>query len=111
MSATKPLSPQTEPSSLSVVARFAVAPRGSQVILTRQEGRCLRYVAEHPGSSSTQVQHGVGIRHRSQVSRVLGRLQKEGLALTVRDGGSLNAWTVTRVGTGVLGELPEGMYV
>lgn len=91
-------------------ARFVPGPQGGQLILSRQEARCLRYVAGHPGSSSAQVQQGVGIRHRSQVSRVLGRLQKEGLVQTLKGGRSLNAWEVTQDGSGVLGELPEGIY-
>lgn len=87
----------------------ASGSHGTQV-LSRQVALCLRYVAEHPGASSVEVQHGVGIRHPSQVSRVLGRLEKEGLAFTARDRRSLNAWRLTEQGTEVLGELPEAIY-
>jgi DNA-binding PadR family transcriptional regulator len=80
------------------------------VVLPRQVARCLRYVAEHPGASSVEVQHGVGIRHPSQISRVLSRLERDGFMLTLRDRRSLNAWTVTDRGSAVLAELPEAIY-
>lgn len=80
------------------------------MVLPRQVARCLRFVAEHPGASSVEVQHGVGIKHPSQVHRVMAGLKREGLALTVRDQRSLNAWTVTQHGAEVLSELPEALY-
>lgn len=83
--------------------------QGGQV-LPRQAARCLAYIAGHPGSSSTDVQNGVGIQHASQVSTVLLRLERDGLAQTERSRRVLNAWTITAQGAELLGALPEGIY-
>jgi hypothetical protein len=84
---------------------IAVAP-----LLPRQAARCLRYIAGHPGASSADVQMGVGIRHASQVSNVLLRLERDGLTRTDRGQRMLNAWEVTGTGAELLSQLPEGIY-
>ena len=89
---------------------IASGRQGSGVVLSRQVTRCQRFVAEHPGAGSPQVQQGVGIRHPSQVSRVLNGLERDRLLYTVRDRRSLNAWQVTELGAGVLAGLPEAIY-
>jgi DNA-binding MarR family transcriptional regulator len=82
----------------------------SHRLLPRQAARCLRWIAAHPGSSSAQVQAGVGIRHPSQLSTVLLRLERDGLVGTERGRRALNAWRVTDQGRAVLEQMPEGLY-
>ncbi|MGE5280718.1 MAG: TetR family transcriptional regulator [Chloroflexota bacterium] len=63
---------------------------------------CVRYLAEHPGSSNTEVGVGVGISHPGQVSILLGRLLEAGL-LEKEEGGAgrPNAWDLSPFGTEV----------
>jgi DNA-binding MarR family transcriptional regulator len=79
-------------------------------LLPRQAARCLRFIAEHPGASNTDVQDGLGINHPSQVSEVLLRLERDGLAQTERGQRSLNHWELTAHGAELLEALPEGIY-
>jgi hypothetical protein len=76
----------------------------------RQSARCLRFISEHPGASNTEVQDGLSIRHPSQVSEVLLRLERDGLAHTKRGQRSLNHWQLTDHGAALLDALPEGIY-
>lgn len=72
-------------------------------VLTRLSVSCLSYLSSHPGVSGTEVCSGLGIRHLSQVSRLLGRLEAKGLVSN--DGfGRQNAWELTPRGREVLGE-------
>jgi DNA-binding PadR family transcriptional regulator len=79
-------------------------------LLPRQALRCLRYISAHRYASSTDVQAGVGIRHPSQVSGVLVRLERDGLVHTERGRRMLNAWEITERGAKVLAQMPEGLY-
>jgi DNA-binding MarR family transcriptional regulator len=76
----------------------------------RQSARCLRFISEHPGASNTEIQDGLGMRHPSQVSEVLLRLERDGLAQTERGQRSLNQWELTGHGAELLEALPEGIY-
>jgi AcrR family transcriptional regulator len=67
-----------------------------------QAQRCLRYIAEHPGVSSQEVRKGLAIKHLSQVSRLLTRLDRRGLATTPRARGIAHAWSITSLGKRVL---------
>jgi predicted transcriptional regulator len=96
-------------SSAGAAARRKVLP-APPWLLSRQARRCLRWIAGHPGSSSAQVQAGVGIRHPSQVANVLMRLERDGLVHTDRGRRALNAWRVTDQGAVVMDEMPEGLY-
>lgn len=70
--------------------------------LPYQSQRCLRYVEEHPGASSQDVRRALEFRHLSQVSRILARLQRLGLAHTLRSPGKPHAWRATALGEEVL---------
>jgi len=72
--------------------------------------RTLRYLAEHPGSSSRTVGRALEIKHDSQTSTLLHRLQRDGL-LTNQPNGTATAWTLTQQGHRFLNDLPEGVYV
>jgi AcrR family transcriptional regulator len=70
--------------------------------LPYQSQRCLRYIEEHPGACSQAVRAGLGFRHLSQVSRILSRLERLGLARTRRAPGKPHAWRATLLGGEVL---------
>jgi DNA-binding MarR family transcriptional regulator len=76
-------------------------------LLSSLSAHCLRFLAEHPGASSTQVRNGLGMRHLSQASRLLGRLERDGLADGHRERGHANAWTLTARGQALLNQLQE----
>lgn len=60
---------------------------------------CLLYVAEHANVSNKRVGEGIGVSHRGQVARLLGRLAD--LDLVVKRPGSpghANAWSLTEKG-------------
>ena len=71
--------------------------------------RALRCLAEHPGLSGRAVGRELGIRHDSQTSTLLHRLQHDGL-LTKEPNGIASAWSVTQQGHTLLRDLPEGVY-
>jgi AcrR family transcriptional regulator len=61
--------------------------------------QCLLYVAGHSGASNRQVGEGIGVLHREQVSRLLGKLAGLGLVVKRSKGvGRANAWSLTAVG-------------
>lgn len=72
-------------------------------VLTRLSVSCLSYLSSHPGASGTQVCQGLGVRHLSQVSRLLGRLEAKGLCAN-QPGARGNAWTLTPEGREVLNQ-------
>jgi DNA-binding MarR family transcriptional regulator len=69
-------------------------------VATPLERRALAHLAAQPGSSSEQVRAALSVRHASQVSRLLARLQREGLVVRAprRAPGQRNAWRVTPLG-------------
>ena len=72
--------------------------------------RALRYLAEHPGSSSRAVGRALGIRHDSQTWALLHRFERDGL-LVKKPNGIATAWTLTPLGHQLLRDLPGGVYV
>jgi AcrR family transcriptional regulator len=68
--------------------------------------QCLLHLAEHPGASNWQVATATGISRQSQVSRLLARLEGQGL-VRKREGllGRPNAWSLTRLGAHAAREL------
>ena len=58
------------------------------------EQRCLRYVGAHPGCSGEDVRRALGFGHLSQASRLLTRLEREGLVARRRGRGGANAWRI-----------------
>jgi hypothetical protein len=64
------------------------------VRLTPLRARLLDVVADRPGVSNEDLQRALGIRHASQVSRVLAWLAENGL-LTRTSAGRHNAWRLT----------------
>lgn len=86
-------------------------PRGLSNPAAYQARSCLLYVVAHPGASNGAVGEGTGVRHRAQISSVLGRLVGLGL-VTKRAGGPgrANAWTATPAGERVARALGDGLW-
>jgi hypothetical protein len=77
------------------------ALQGLKIRLTYRTGRVLTVIAEHPGASNRQVADISGIVDQGQVSKLLSRLMRLGLAENVGGGhgkGGANAWRLTRRG-------------
>lgn len=70
--------------------------------LPYQSQRCLRHIQAHPDASSQAVRRGLGFRHLSQVSRILAKLERLGLAQTSRSPGKPHAWRLTPIGAEAL---------
>jgi AcrR family transcriptional regulator len=58
------------------------------------EQRCLRYIGAHPGCSGEDVRRALGFGHLSQASRLLTRLEREGLIARQRGRSGANAWRI-----------------
>ena len=68
---------------------------------------CLRFLAAHPDSSNREVAAGIGIAHKSQVSKLLGSLADASLLSRRSEGvGKRNSWRLTPYGEEVLQVLP-----
>jgi hypothetical protein len=87
---------------------------GAGRLATQVEVAALRHLAEHPGSSGTEVRNGAGIRSKSQTWTLLARLEREGLLVNEANNGSgkawKNAWRLSARGESVLSALPEETY-
>jgi hypothetical protein len=93
--------------------RAAADAIGAGRLATQVELAALRHLAEHPGSSGTEVRNGAGIRSKSQTWTLLARLEREGLLVNDADGSGKawkNAWRLSARGENVLSGQPEGMY-
>jgi DNA-binding MarR family transcriptional regulator len=77
--------------------------RARATLLSRLSSSCLRFLAEHDGASGSGVRDGLGVRHLSQASRLLARLERDGL-LEKQAGGRENHWHLTARGRAVLHE-------
>jgi DNA-binding MarR family transcriptional regulator len=84
----------------------AAVPSGASArptLLSRLSSSCLRFLAEHDGASGSGVRDGLGVRHLSQASRLLARLERDGL-LEKQSRGRENHWHLTARGQEVLHE-------
>jgi hypothetical protein len=65
--------------------------------------QCLLFLAGHPGASNGQVAAGIGVAHKSQISRLLAYLLREGLVVKRSQGvGTPNVWRLTSRGEEIL---------
>ncbi len=67
------------------------------LLVTELTSQTLRYLNGHPGAANIDIARAVDVRHESQMSRHLGRLEKAGM-VTRRKEGRTNAWTLTERG-------------
>jgi AcrR family transcriptional regulator/DNA-binding MarR family transcriptional regulator len=83
------------------VTRWTPAVNGGAeehgLLVTELTGQTLRYLNGHPGAANIDIARAVDVRHESQMSRHLGRLEKAGMVKRLREGRT-NAWTLTARG-------------
>jgi AcrR family transcriptional regulator len=73
-----------------------VLPAGLQNPSAHRARQCLLFLADHPGASNREVAAGVGVRHASQISRLLSGLLTQGLVGKRSEGvGRPNVWWLT----------------
>jgi DNA-binding MarR family transcriptional regulator len=73
--------------------------------LTYRTALVLRSIAELPGSSNRRIAEAAGVSDPGQISRLLARLERNGLALNSGGEsrrGEAKAWSLTKRGEGVL---------
>jgi AcrR family transcriptional regulator/DNA-binding transcriptional ArsR family regulator len=67
------------------------------LLVTELTGQTLRYLNGHPGAANVDIARAVDVRHESQMSRHLSRLEKAGMVNRRREGRT-NAWRLTARG-------------
>ncbi|HEV3320556.1 MAG TPA: TetR/AcrR family transcriptional regulator [Solirubrobacteraceae bacterium] len=93
---------RARPAADVAIPKVLVNPRA------HRSRECLRYLADHPGSSNREVGEGIGLVRIEQAGRLLARLAREGL-LVKRAGrlGHPNAWSLTPRGEQIAQALAE----
>lgn len=67
------------------------------LLVTELTSQTLRYLNGHPGAANIDIARAVDVRHESQMSRHLSRLEKAGMVERRREGRT-NAWRLTARG-------------
>jgi AcrR family transcriptional regulator len=67
------------------------------LLVTELTSQTLRYLNGHPGAANIDIARAVDVRHESQMSRHLGRLERTGM-VSRRKEGRTNAWVLTARG-------------
>lgn len=68
----------------------------------RRARECLVYLAGQPGASNIEIAVGIGVAHRSQISKLLSELAGDGLISRRSEGqGKRNAWYLTPRGADI----------
>jgi AcrR family transcriptional regulator len=67
------------------------------LLVTELTSQTLRYLNGHPGAANIDIARAVDVRHESQMSRHLSRLEKAGMVKR-RKQGRTNAWVLTARG-------------
>jgi AcrR family transcriptional regulator len=78
----------------------AAAPRASaadQLLVTQLTRQTVLYLLAHPEACNVEIARAIGVRHESQMSRHLVRLERAGLVARHR-AGRANAWRLTARG-------------
>lgn len=73
-------------------------------VLTRLTISTLSYLSAHPGFSRAQIREGLGVRQVSQVSRLLGRLERRELVQS-ESGAGESGWRLTVSGRELLNQV------
>jgi DNA-binding MarR family transcriptional regulator len=67
------------------------------LLVTELTSQTLRYLNGHPGAANIDIARAIDVRHESQMSRHLGRLERAGM-VSRRKEGRTNAWVLTARG-------------
>lgn len=88
-------------STVAYVTRWRPTVAGSAddrgLLVTELTGQTLRYLNGHPGAANVEISRALDVRHESQMSRHLGRLERAGM-VSRRKEGRANAWCLTARG-------------
>jgi AcrR family transcriptional regulator len=101
---TRP-APKLRSSAVAKSADPGLAVEDPGVRLTYRTVRVLTEIAEYPGASNREVAERAGIVDQGQISKLLGRLEGEGLVANIGESssrGAPNAWRLTERGERVL---------
>jgi AcrR family transcriptional regulator/DNA-binding MarR family transcriptional regulator len=97
------------PSTIQAVGRSTLEAPGAR--LTYRTVRVLRAIAELPAASNREVAERAGVVDQGQISKILTRLEYQGLVINRREGrparGTPNAWWLTTRGEALARELRE----
>jgi AcrR family transcriptional regulator len=87
--------------TVAYVTRWTPAVVGGDddrgLLVTELTSQTLRYLNGHPGAANIEIARAVDVRHESQMSRHLGRLERAGMVSRRREGRT-NAWVLTARG-------------
>jgi AcrR family transcriptional regulator len=89
-----------DPPRVSVATAAVGAPPPAavaQLLVTELTRQTLRHLDAHPGAANIDIARAVDVRHESQMSRHLGRLERAGMVCHRREGRT-NAWVLTARG-------------
>jgi AcrR family transcriptional regulator len=67
------------------------------LLVTELTGQTLRFLNGHPGAANVDIARAVDVRHESQMSRHMSRLERAGM-VSRRKEGRTNAWVLTARG-------------
>lgn len=88
------------PPQISTTSAPVVAPQSTtvaQLLVTELTRQTLLYLVEHPDACNVEIARAIGVRHESQMSRHLVRLERAGI-VERRKEGRTNAWRLTARG-------------
>jgi AcrR family transcriptional regulator len=86
--------------STAYVTRWRPASADAQqrgLLVTELTRQTLTFLAAHPGACNVDIARGVDVRHESQMSRHLARLERAGI-VEHRKHGRINSWQLTAAG-------------
>jgi AcrR family transcriptional regulator len=83
----------------------AAGPDEPGLMVTELTGQTLQFLDGHPGAANVHIARAVDVRHESQMSRHLGRLERAGMVSHRREGRA-NAWRLTARGKEAVRALP-----
>ena len=70
-----------------------------QLLVTDLTRQTVLYLADHAGARNIDIARAIGVRHESQMSRHLARLERAGVVRHLKEGRT-NAWRLTAQGRG-----------
>lgn len=84
-------------SAMSVVSDAPQASATDPLLVTELTRQTILHLAAHPEACNVDIARAVGVRHESQMSRHLGRLERVGIVERHKEGRA-NAWRLTAKG-------------
>jgi AcrR family transcriptional regulator len=75
-----------------------------QLLVTELTRQTVLYLADHAGARNIDIARAIGVRHESQMSRHLARLERAGIVRHLKEGRT-NAWRLTAQGREAAGAL------